>query len=97
MLQKKDIQGGKREITFALPPEVGGTVIYLCGDFNDWSQTSLPMLPGEDGTYRVTVLLEAGHRYRYRYLIDGARWENDWQADDYVLNEFGGEDSAVDA
>ena len=96
MLKKGEINGGKREVTFVLPPEVGGETIYLCGDFNDWSQTSLPMLRGEDDSFRVTVLLEVGHRYRYRYLIDGSRWENDWQADDYVLNEFGGEDSALD-
>jgi 1,4-alpha-glucan branching enzyme len=97
VLIKGEVTDGKREVTFELPPEVGGTDIHLCGDFNDWSQTSLPLEPGRDGSYRVTVLLESGRRYRYRYLIDGAHWENDWQADDYVLNEFGGEDSAVDA
>ena len=40
--------------------------------------------------------LAAGQRWRFRYLLDGARWENDWAADDYIRNEFGGEDSVVD-
>ena len=40
--------------------------------------------------------LAAGRRWRFRYLLDGARWENDWAADDYVANEFGGEDSVVE-
>jgi hypothetical protein len=28
-------------------------------------------------------------------LVDGERWENDWEADEYVPNEFSGEDSSV--
>lgn len=97
MLKKGPVQGGKREVTFELPAEVGGERVHLCGDFNDWSQTSLPMERGDEGSFAVTVLLEVGHRYRYRYLVDSSHWENDWHADDYVPNEFGGEDSAVDA
>ena len=45
--------------------------------------------------FHTTVHLKGGRTYRYRYLVDGRRWENDWAADDYVPNEFGGEDSAV--
>ncbi len=95
MLKKGPIQGGKREVTFELAGAVSGTEVNLCGEFNDWSETSLPLSVNEDGNFVVTVLLEAGRVYRYRYLIDGTRWENDWLADDYVTNEFGGEDSAV--
>jgi len=32
----------------------------------------------------------------FRYLVDGERWENDWAADAYVPNPFGGEDSVVE-
>jgi len=97
VLKKGPVDGGKREVTFALPADVGGSEVHLCGEFNDWSQTSLPLLRGDDGGYSVVVLLEAGCRYRYRYLIDGSRWENDWAADEYLPNEFGGEDSVVEA
>lgn len=97
MLRKGPISGGKREVTFELPGEVTELGVNVCGEFNDWSQTSLPMQRNAEGNYEVRVLLEAGRRYRYRYFIAGARWENDWLADDYVPNEFGGEDSAVDA
>lgn len=97
MLTKGPIEGDKREVTFVLPADAAGVSVHLCGEFNDWSVTSTPMFEAEDGSFRVTVLLEAGRRYRYRYLVDGERWENDWAADDYVPNEFEGEDSAVDA
>jgi hypothetical protein len=29
-------------------------------------------------------------------LIDGQRWDNDWAADAYLPNSFGGDDSVVD-
>ena len=29
-------------------------------------------------------------------LLDGQRWDNDWAADAYVPNSFGGDDSVVD-
>jgi hypothetical protein len=44
----------------------------------------------------VTVDLDAGRAYRFRYLLDGQRWDNDWAADAYVRNDFGGDDSVVD-
>lgn len=96
MLRKGPVVGGKREVTFELPGEVTEVSVHVCGEFNDWSQTSIPMVRNGDGDYQATLLLETGRRYRYRYFIAGARWENDWLADDYVPNEFGGEDSAVD-
>jgi hypothetical protein len=53
------------------------------------------MQRGEDG-FVAEVSLPAGRVYRFRYLLDGERWENDWAADAYVANEFGGDDSVID-
>ena len=53
------------------------------------------MTPRKDGSFRVAVALEPGRSYRFRYLLDGTRWENDWAADAYVPNEYGGDDSVV--
>ncbi len=36
-----------------------------------------------------------GKAYRFRYFLDGRRWDNDWPAA-YVRNDFGGNDSVVD-
>ena len=44
----------------------------------------------------VTLDLDAGRTYAYRFWIDGDRWENDWRADAYAPNEFGGDDSILD-
>ncbi len=52
--------------------------------------------PRRGGGFSLTVDLDAGRIYRFRYLLDGQRWDNDWAADAYVPNSFGGDDSVVD-
>jgi len=81
-------------VTFCIPAETGATKAQLVGDFNDWTPTDMPRSDG--GRYEVTLLLATGRSYRFRYLVDGERWENDWQADTYVANEYGGDDSVID-
>lgn len=47
-----------------------------------------------DGRCSATLVLLAGQRYRFRYLADSERWENDYAADGHIRNEFG-DDSVV--
>jgi hypothetical protein len=69
--------------------------VHLVGEFNDWSHTANPMARA-GSQFVAEVALAPGRTYRYKFLIDGTRWENDWNADAYVANEFGGDDSVVD-
>jgi len=82
-------------VIFTLPAVVQAESVALCGDFNDWSADATPLELGSDGYWRVAVALEPGRSYRYRYLINGKRWENAWDADGYVPNAYGGTDSVV--
>jgi hypothetical protein len=86
---------GRVLVTFRLPAciEAGGASVV--GEFNDWSATADPMAR-EAGGFTASLLLDPGRTYRYRYLLDGDRWENDWSADAYVPNQFGGDDSLLD-
>jgi hypothetical protein len=69
--------------------------VHLVGEFNDWSRTATPMV--RSGSHFVaTVRVPTGRTYRYKFLVDGHRWENDWHADAYVSNEYGGDDSLLD-
>ena len=95
-MRKQNGQDGSCKVTFELPAAVGASEAHVCGEFNEWSPTATPMKPRKDGTLAATVTLEKGRRYRFRYLLDGEQWENDWAADDYVPNEFGGEDSVIE-
>jgi hypothetical protein len=81
-------------VTFRIPLELGATAADLVGEFTDWKLVA--MQPQPDGSLVARFDLAAGHAYRFRYLIDGQRWENDWKADRYAPNEYGGDDSVVD-
>ena len=83
------------KVTFTLPADVQAESVALCGDFNDWSAENIKLARDRDGSWRVEVALEPGHSYRYRYLVDGERWENAWHADRYVPNPYGSDDSVV--
>jgi 1,4-alpha-glucan branching enzyme len=82
-------------VTFELPSEVGVQRAYLCGDFNDWDRTSHRMKRRKDGSFHLTISLKPGQQYRYRFFLDDERWENDWSAEAYLPNDYGGEDSVL--
>jgi hypothetical protein len=86
---------GTVRATFRLQPVVDCHEICLVGEFNDWSPTANPMTFDDDG-YTAEVVIAMGRTYRFRYLIDNERWQNDWAADNYAPNEFGGDDSVLD-
>ena len=88
--------GASIDVTFELPASVAADMVAVVGDFNDWSVDESPMKRTDDGSFRLSLALPPGRAYRYRYLIDGTRWENDWQADNYLPNAYGGDDSVVD-
>lgn len=95
-MRKQRSRNGTCKVTFELAAQDGVDDAHLCGEFNDWSTTATPMTRRKDGTFHATVTLEMDRSYRFRYLLDGERWENDWAADDYVPNEYGGDDSVVE-
>jgi len=96
MLQKKHLAGQKVEVTFRMPPLDDVVELNLCGDFNGWQVKGAPLTQESDGTWVATLVLEAGKSYRFRYFDNQGRWHNDWEADAYVPNEFGTEDSVLD-
>jgi 1,4-alpha-glucan branching enzyme len=87
---------GRARVTFTLDPGVGAQTAAVCGEWNDWSAGADIMRRDAEGGFSVTVDLEAGRTYRFRYLLDAQRWDNDWAADAYLPNSFGGDDSVVD-
>jgi hypothetical protein len=82
-------------VAFTLPAEVQADNVALCGEFNQWSVEDIQLERGNDGMWRAVVALEPGRSYRYRYLLDGERWENGSDADQYSPNPFGSLDSVI--
>jgi 1,4-alpha-glucan branching enzyme len=95
VLSKQPQASGRVLVTFRLPPGVRAESVHVVGEFNAWSRVAHPMIRDADGLV-AEVELDGGRRYRFRYLLDAARWANDWAADDYVANDFGGNDSVID-
>jgi 1,4-alpha-glucan branching enzyme len=96
MLKKNYLKTGNLcQVTFILPEEVNTKTAVLCGDFNNWDTQATPMKYVKNEGHSVTIPLSVGQSYRFRYFLDDERWENDWNADSYVRNEFGSEDSIV--
>ena len=91
----KRVSGAQAELILRRATTNGETTVVVVGDFNDWTPGAHPMTGGADG-WTCTLTVPVGRRYRFRYLLDGERWENDWEADDYVDNDHGGQDSVID-
>lgn len=51
--------------------------VALAGDFNGWDPLRAPLARGADGLWRVYVPALAPGRYRYKFVLDGARWVED--------------------
>ena len=47
------------------------------------------------GDFTITLEVEPGREYQFRYLIDELRWENDWNADKYVKSPYGSDNSVI--
>jgi 1,4-alpha-glucan branching enzyme len=86
------------KVTFTLPKEAAPDAETVCvmGEFNNWSCDAHPMTRRKNGDFFISLDLEKGRSYRFRYLIDGWKFENDWQADRYEPNPYGGDDSIVE-
>lgn len=83
------------KVTFSVPEQWAENDVKLVGDFNDWNKESDSLEKNKD-KWEVTMRLKPENSYRFKYLIDGEKWENDDAADKYVPNDFGGEDSVVE-
>lgn len=95
MLEKKNGKGKSVKVTFSLPSEIQGEKACIVGDFNNWDENASPMERNGNESFSITLELEKGREYLFRYLINGNEWYNDWHADNYISNPFGGHNSVV--
>ena len=98
MIQKQPSpNSGKILVTFRIPQSIWADRITLVGDFNNWNETSDPLIRTRlDPDWHITLELDAGRRYQFRYLRDGKEWNSDDHADDYVVAPDGAVNFVVD-
>ncbi len=96
MLKKSYSKTGKVcRVTFKYVNGEGAGTAALAGDFNEWSTDSTPMKKLKDNSFSVTLSLDAGSSYAFRYVLDGERWVNEDEADSYNANEYGETNSII--
>ncbi|MBU0654895.1 MAG: isoamylase early set domain-containing protein [Gammaproteobacteria bacterium] len=86
------------KVTFRISKEAAQSAqqVFLVGDFNGWNEQATPMTPLKSGEFSTVLELDTDtQEYHFRYLYDGSRWENDWEADGYATNGVDGENSIV--
>lgn len=83
------------KVTFGLPEALKAETAFLVGDFNDWNEVKTPMKKLKNSSFSITLELEKGREYQFRYLVNGSEWHNDWQADKYVPNPYSGDNSVA--
>jgi hypothetical protein len=69
--------------------------VAVAGDFNGWRPEASPLHRGEDGRWSVEIPVEAGRRYEYMFVVDGA-WVTDPAARARAADGFGGENAVLD-
>lgn len=70
------------------------TSAALVGDFNDWQAIEMKFNK-KSKTFTAKVRLPKDGQFHFRYLLNNSEWENDYQADQYLPNAFGSENSVV--
>lgn len=81
------------EVTFSFSREDAQSV-SLYADFTDWQP--MPMkLNKKEKSFKAKVRLPKDGVFHFRYLINEKEWDNDHDADLYIANDYGTENSVV--
>lgn len=67
----------KVHVTFTMPAIEGCGCLYLVGKFNEWNESVYRMQCADNGTWSLTLELEPGCEYQYRFRTLNGTWLND--------------------
>ncbi len=98
-VSKKFTPYAKVTVTFTIKKAAaqGATKIELLCEHNGWQ--AVAMKPQKNGTFKGSITVPEGdkpsYQYRFRYTFDdnSVKFDNDWDAEQYVSNPFGGDNS----
>ena len=80
-----------------MPKEVAKPTetVHSMGEFKNWYFYATPMKKLKSGEFTVTLDLDRGREYQFRYLMGETKWENDWQAEKYVPTPYENAENSV--
>jgi 1,4-alpha-glucan branching enzyme len=70
-------KGNKVQVTFTMPSMDGCSCLYLVGRFNEWNESVYRMERTDKGTWSLTLELEPGREFQYRFRTNDGAWLND--------------------
>lgn len=73
---------------------ISSDTVELFADFNNWQPTMMKYIK-KDKVFRTKCRLAQNQQFHFRYLINKKDWQNDHNADLYLPNEFGTDNSVV--
>lgn len=69
--------------------------ISLAGDFNDWKPNEIELTKQPNGFWQAQIKILPPGKYRYKFIIDGARWTEDASNGLKEADGFGGFNSIL--
>ncbi|GEM76185.1 isoamylase early set domain-containing protein [Vibrio sagamiensis] len=81
------------EVTFELEKRHWST-IQIAGDFNDWQPEPMKLVK-KSGQFKFKTRLPKEKNVQFRYIFNNEQWDNDPQADAYIPNGYGEDNSVV--
>ena len=73
-------ESNKVRVTFTLPAMDGCDCMYLVGKFNKWNESVYRMQRANDDMWALTLELESGRKFPYRFRTNDGIWLNDRSA-----------------
>ena len=70
-------KNGKVRVTFAMSAQDCCDGLYLVGWFNEWDESVYRMERATDGNWSLTLELEPGCEYQYRFRTPDGKWLQD--------------------
>ena len=85
------------KVTFKTTPAMTNGVQTAClvGEFNGWSPSATPMKRLKNGAFTVTLDLEKGREYQFRYLLGKHHWANEADADRETPSPYGDSSNSI--
>jgi len=81
------------EVTFELDTDGIDHADLVC-EVNGWQP--IRMKKAKKGPFRTKLRFPKDESFEFRYLVDGSRWINDNQADEYRANGLGEANGVLD-
>ncbi len=90
--RSKGKSADKVKVMFVVTNNPEQPTVSVVGDFNEWNPSKNKLVKRNNGTRSVSVQLDKGASYRFRYFTADGNWFNDEEADAYAQGEHGSDD-----